>query len=392
MPKKTLYIALASILALAFFPRPSESQWPVMREDADSLLRAGLKYVYGVKFDSARACFERVIQKYPNFPAGYFLDAMVEWQKIRIFRGETKYDEAFLRKIDKVIEVCERRLDSNQFDIAALFFLGGAYGYRGRFYAKRGNYFKVAFDGKKGFDILKKCWRLAPTNRDIMLGTGIYNYFSVAFAEKYPILKPVVKLFPKGDKSLGIKQLISASKYSRYSKIEAKDALLQIYYEFEKNYDKAYQIAKELFETFPTNPYYHRYYGRCLVIKGYPFGQEALKQWKEILRRCVVRATGYDELTAREALYYIGYEYYRFREYEKARKYFERCDALSRRIDKDEPSGFLIKTNLYLGKIYDALGNRSLAAKKYRQLLKWRDYDRSRYYAKKYLQKPFGAR
>lgn len=374
---KYIKYTLITLFLILSFSKRSSAQWSIMRSDADSLIRLGSDYIYNVKFDSASACFHQVIQKYPNNPAGYFLDAMVEWWKIRLFRETTNYDNVFLKKIDKVIDICEIRLDSNQADITALFFIGGAYGYRGRFYAIRKSYINVANDGRRGYNALTECWKLAPGNHDIQLGTGLYNYFVIAFVEKYPILKPLTAFFPNGDKKIGILQLKSAAKYARYDAIEAEDVLLQIYYQFEENYSEALKIAEKLNFRFPDNPYFHRYLARCYIIKGYSYRNKAESSWREIIKRCIRKKTGYDRLTAREALYYVGYLLMLKGNNKTALKYFYKCDEASRYVDKDGPSGFMVKTNLHIAKIYLKLGKKKYAIKQYRKILNMKDYDGS---------------
>ncbi|MFM7156758.1 MAG: hypothetical protein ACKO0Y_02980, partial [Bacteroidota bacterium] len=58
---------------------PLQSQWIMMRSDADSLVQMGATMIYNMEFDAASALFGKVIDMYPKHPAGYFLDAMVEW-------------------------------------------------------------------------------------------------------------------------------------------------------------------------------------------------------------------------------------------------------------------------------------------------------------------------
>ncbi|ROL60543.1 hypothetical protein D9V86_09290 [Bacteroidetes/Chlorobi group bacterium ChocPot_Mid] len=389
--KKKLNIAGLLLLGLITFTPSLYSQWAVMHTEADSLIKKGTFHVYNIEFDSASVCFKKVIEMNPDNPAGYFLDAMVEWWKIRLFRETEKYDNLFLKKIDKVIELCEARLDTNIVDITALFFLGGAYGYRGRFHAIRQNYMNVANDGRKGYEILTECWKLAPGNHDIQLGTGIYNYFVVAFSEQYPALKPLTAFFPKGDKRIGILQLRSAAKYARYASIEAKEVLLQIYYQFEENFPEALTMAEDLAFTYPKNPFFQRYLARAYTTNGWEYQDKAEELWREILKKCITREIGYDRLTSREALYYVGLTLMRKQDYETALKYLYKCDEACRAVDKDGPSGFMVKTNLYIGRILDLQGKRKYAIKQYEKILKWKDYDGSHESAKKYLQKPYGS-
>ena len=163
--------------AALFFssPLPVFSQWVLMKSDADKLVQTGARQIYNLQFDSASANFRRVIELYPEHPAGYFLDAMVGWWKIQTNPRNEAFDKDFLSKADKTIQITEKLLEVNPNDIIGLFFKGGALGYRGRFYASRESWLNAAEDGKTALDILTRCQKLAPNNHDIMLGTGLYN-------------------------------------------------------------------------------------------------------------------------------------------------------------------------------------------------------------------------
>ncbi len=392
MSKMLTFIAnnclkLIYIPFLLLFSNYSWSQWPVMKSDADSLVRLGTDYIYNMEFDKAEECFKQVVDKYPLLPAGYFLDAMVDWWKITAFRNSREFDKTFLNKIDKVIEVCEKILDTNEYEISALFFKGGAIGYRGRFHVVRDNWFRAANDGYSAFKILMKCLEIAPNNYDIMLGTGIYNYFAEVLPEQNPAIKPLMLFAPKGDRRLGILQLQASAKNARYASVEAKFVLLQIFYDFEKDFYSAYEVAKELVDKYPNNPVFQRYYGRCLVSLYYL--DEWEQHWKQILDWSNNKKVGFDMLTAREALYYIGSALLEKNLYEEALQYFYKCDEFSRKLDRDGPSAFMIYLNLKVGKIYDLQGKRQYAIMQYNKILSWKNYRDSHEQAKRYLKTPF---
>lgn len=363
------------------------AQWPAMKTDADSLVRLGADYIYNMEFDKAEQCFKQVIEKYPELPAGYFLNAMVDWWKIVAFRNSQEFDKSFLEKIDRTIQVCDRILDTNEFELSALFFKGGAIGYRGRYHAIRENWFRAANDGYSGFKILTKCLEIAPNNYDIMLGTGVYNYFAEVLPSENPALKPLMLFLPKGDRKLGILQLQASAKYARYANVEAKLVLLQIFNDFEKDYYSAYTIAKELVEKYPNNPVFQRYYGRTLVSLYYL--DEWEKHWKMILNWYEQKKPGFDVATAREAMYYIGSALFEQGRYDEALSYFYKCDEFSRKLDKNGPSAFMIYLNLKVGKIYDLQGKRNYAIMQYNKVLSWKNYRDSHEQAKKYLQTPY---
>ncbi len=364
----------------------SNSQWAILQKDADSLITRGADFIYNVEFDNAEFCFKQVIKLYPQHPAGYFLDAMVEWWRIAMYRNNEKYDKAFLEKIEKVLKVCDRILDTNQYEIGALFFKGGALGYRGRYYVNRKAWFKAASDGYTAFEILLKCQETAPQNHDIMLGTGIYNYFAEVLPIEYPGLKSLMLFAPKGDKKLGILQLEACAKHAKYSAVEAKVVLLQVFQDFENNSSKALFYAEDLNKAYPNNSFFHRYLGRCYVTVGEMEKWE--KTWRDVLLRYIDNQLGYDDITAREALYYIGYSLMLKHSYDLALKYFFKCDEASRKVDK-EVTGFMVQTNLKIGKIYDMQKKRDLAVKQYKKILSWKDINNSHKEAQELLTTPF---
>ena len=122
-----IHITIIFLIFCSIFK--TNAQWPILKTDADSLIKIGSDYIYNVQFSNAEETFKKVIDKYPTNPAGYFLDAMVIWWKISTYRNTESYDQLFLNKIDKVILVCEDLLQKNPLDISALFFKGGALGY-----------------------------------------------------------------------------------------------------------------------------------------------------------------------------------------------------------------------------------------------------------------------
>ncbi|MGE5481121.1 MAG: tetratricopeptide repeat protein [Chloroflexota bacterium] len=365
---------------------PVKAQWAILRTDADSLVRLGSDYIYNVQFDQAEREFREVIKRYPTHPAGYFLDAMVDWWKIQIYGNSQKLDNSFLTKINRVIGVCNVILDTHKLDINALFFKGGALGFRGRFYANKQSWLAGAKDGKEALEILNDVQTIAPSNYDIMLGTGVYNYFAVKFLEQYPFLKPMLLFLPSGDKEIGILQLRAAAQRARYAAVEAKVVLMQIYYSFENMPQEALEIATELHQKYPQNPYFHRYYGRTLVRRGYL--DEWEKTWREALIAAMDKKAGYDGSTAREAMYYIGTALMMKGNYEGALKYFYKADEASRKLDR-EPSGFMIQTNLKIGKIFDLQNKRKYAVQQYQKILRWKDKDGSHEEASKYLNSPY---
>lgn len=370
---------------LLVLPTALPAQWIMMRSDADSLVQRGIQHVYNVEFTEAEAIFSEVQRRYPEHPASYFMDAMVDWWRITLNKRSYRHDDVFRTKIDRVLAVCDTLLARDEQDVVALFFKGGALGFRGRYHAVRGAYLDAVNDGKDGLEILQQCQKIAPSNHDIMLGTGLYNYFAVVMPEKYPLLNPAMLFLPKGDRTLGLLQLKAAANQARYAEVEAKSILVSAYFTFERDAQRAYPYALELATRFPRNPEFQRALGRCLVRLGRLDTMEVL--WRSVLLNYMDKQPGYDEYAAREALYYIGLGRMRAREYELAIKYFYKSTQASKVVD-DETSGFTVKANLNIARSYDALNNRPMAVKFYKYVLTLDDIDGSHAEAETALKSP----
>jgi tetratricopeptide (TPR) repeat protein len=156
---------------------------------------------------------------------------------------------------------------------------------------------------------------------------------------------------------------------------------------YEKDYASALELAKKLHNKYPDNSLFHRFYGRCLVSTGY-LG-EANDIFMDIEKRCSQKQLGYDTYDAREAYYYLGKFDFMGGRFDLALKSLYKCDELCRKLDKDEPSGFMSLTNLLIGMAYDAQGKRQDAIQQYKKVLEIKEYENSQNDAKKFLKQPY---
>ncbi len=379
-------IRYVCFLALCCFVSPAHAQW-ISDSAGEAHIQRGIRYVYNLAFDSARADFQSVTAAHPDDPAGYFFLAMVDWWKIVTDLDNTSNDERFLGLLDKVVDLCDKRLDKDDKDVKALFFKGGAVGFQGRLHGNRGDWIKAANAGRIALPLVQKMYELAPENYDILLGIGIYNYYAAVIPDLYPFVKPLMIFFPKGDRTKGIEQLRLASRKATYANFEATYFLLQALNNFEKKPLDALPLAIELHSTFPDNVIFHKYVGRCYASLGN--WAEMRKVFTDVLRRFEEKRTGYDTSAAREANYYLGLEEMNAGRYDTALHYFYRSDEQSRTLDRAELSGFMVLTNLRIGMIYDLQGKRDLATEQYNKVLKMNDYQDAHKQAEEYLKSPY---
>jgi len=377
---------LRAIILIILFTSAASSQW-ITSPEFDAQAKRGIAAVYNLEFEKAQGEFSSLAKDYPSYPAGIFFLAMIDWWKILMTIDDESYDDAFIGKMDEVIDLCDSLLDVNENDVGALFFKGGALGFQGRLRANRSSWIKAANDGRLALPIVQKAYTLAPDNYDILLGIGIYNYYASTIPEKYPIVKPVMVFFPTGNKQKGIEQLTLASEHAKFAALESKYFLLQLNYNYERQYSKAYELSTSLFKQFPNNVVFHRYVGRSsFSLTKYGESQSA---FQEILRRCESAQRGYSNIAKREALYYLGLIAMTMEQYEQALQYFYQCDELCRIVDKDDDSGFMVMTNLRIGMVFDVQKKRNYAILQYQKVQRLKKFENSHELASQYLKAPF---
>ena len=200
----------------------------------DSLVTAGINQIYSIKFTEAEKTFQLLKKEYPKHPASRFFFAMIDWWKIILSEENEEQDDIFYDKIEETVDFCDEILDNDPNNVDALFFKGGAIGFRGRLSVLRESWFSAANDGREALPLVEHAFELDPNNVDVKLGFGIYNYLAAVIPEKYPVVKPVMIFFPEGNKELGLKQLKEAASSGKYSKYEARYILVTFFYYFEK--------------------------------------------------------------------------------------------------------------------------------------------------------------
>jgi len=344
---------------------------PITRKDTTVILLSSvsvqlectqaLNDLYNFKFDRAEFQFQYLRARYRWHPLPYFLMGLIEWWKIMPNTKDTSHDETFLAYMDSTIEVGEKLYDDYPaYHAEAAFFLAAAYGFKGRLYAdeERKNWRKAASAGKDGLDYLEESKEKQDLSPELLFGDALYNYFSVWVPENYPVLKPVLFFFKKGDKALGLKQLKEVSYNAFYTRTEAMVWLMRILNSYENDQYGAFQISEYLYQTYPDNPYFHRYYARML----YSLGRftEAEPMCKKILTRIDSGMVGYEATSGRYASFFLGQIYEARKKYDDAKAYYKMCMKFAEQIEATE-SGYYLYSMIALGEIAERQGNKAEA-------------------------------
>lgn len=347
--------------------------------------KRGLDLLYDMRFDEAERLFNQIDQRFPAHPIGPFLKALNTWWIILLDFSDTSHDAAFYAAMDEVIDRSDKILakDGDNFD--AMFFKGAALGFRGRLRSNRRDYVKAASDGKRAMDYVLAVAQHAPGNHDYIFGKGLYDYYAAVIPDRYPYAKPVMAFLPKGDRARGLEALTRTAEEGYYIQTEAVYFLLQIYYLFERDFEKSKEQVTWLRTEHPSNAYFHAFEGRVYARWGH--WSEAERIFGEILEHYKQNKPGYNAAGAEQALYYLARARMARDKHQEALVYLLQLDALAARTRED--TYFKVWGRLRQGMVYDALGQRNAATTRYREVLEMEDWGDAHEQAKRYLNRAY---
>ncbi|WP_026954250.1 hypothetical protein [Algoriphagus vanfongensis] len=378
MYKKRIVIFLSVFMA-TLLNSMAQSATPDSMEVKTSpylLLDRGLQYrvtksinsMYNFDFPTAEHDFAVIGYQYPDHPLPDFLMALSYWWRIEVDVTNEKYDRVFLGYLERAIEKAEVLFDEDETNKEAAFFLAAGYGFQGRLMAERKSWTKSAWAGKNALKYMELSRGEEEFNPELLLGDALFNYFSVWIPENYPLLRPVMALFPKGSKQLGLQQLEQVAENAFYTRIEAMYFLFRLYASEEKKPYEALRISEYLHSKFPNNPYFHRSYARHLYTVGR--WTESVNQSREILQRIDAGQEGYESNSGRYAAFYIAQYEDRIGNRSEAKRYYLKTLSYGEESESQE-SGYYLHSLVELGKISLEENKKDLAKEYFKKVKKY---------------------
>ena len=316
---------------------------------------SAINKMYNYQFEEAEKEFRWLSSEYKNHPLPVFLLGLSSWWKIdaqssKSYVGESQkeniLDKNFLSFMDESINLSKRIYNQGN-KVDGAFFLAASYGFKGRLLSERRKWSAAAFAGRNAIKYLKEIRKDDLMIPEISFGNGLFNYYSVWISERYPLLKPIIKLFPEGNKNKGVEQLNIASNNSFYTRTEAQYFLMRIY-SGEGKLTKALQLSKYLKDTYPENSIFHKYFTQLLYRNSRL--NECLKESNNIIINYDKRKFGYNEDEARIAHFFLGEIYHSNLNFDKAIFNYKKSIDFSEKIGKQK-MGYSIFSNFSLGRI-----------------------------------------
>jgi hypothetical protein len=227
-------------------------------------LLSGQELIYRGRFGAAQFYFAELARQDPKDPAGPTLEAsaLVWW-------GAAKGDEAFQSDsidllLDQAIARAQAATDSAMTDgarVTALFWLGTAYGYRGRQAEMHGNAWRAARDARAMVAALERALQTDSTCADCVLGLGAYDYGMARVSALVRLVGHILGL-PDGDVARGLERMRRAMDQGVLMRVEARwvlaNALLR---EGERDAalrEEGLRLIGGLALQFPDNPVFRR--------------------------------------------------------------------------------------------------------------------------------------
>ena len=370
-----LIVALCALPGLAGAEQGEPAKFHKNQPNLDII--EGINHLYNLEFDEAERLFSKIVSERPDHPAGYFYRAMVTWSRLSVGFWTDQNLAEFVKRIDQTIAVARKKIEKNEKDSRSFFYLGGALGFKGRFELMQQNWFSsynLAYDAIKA---LETCKKIDPDNKDVLLGLGIYDYYT---AKLSGVLKLLTFLFlHKGDKEEGLRKLNEAANQAVYSGLEAKSMLVHIYLYLEEDYSKALPLVQDLRTTFKKNMRYPFFEGLVYIRQGH---DSKYREMVDLLRReSLKRKAKSDFIVWENQALYLEATYHLFRgETPQARA---KLDAILSKADPALDPDMIAFPILKKGMSYDLEGKREKALEYYHQVLKMENGAGAQFFAQK---------
>ncbi|WP_207895833.1 tol-pal system protein YbgF [Hymenobacter gummosus] len=324
--------------------------WLLLDADIRLELEGAIDNLYNFKHDKAQRQFRSLRRRYPEHPMPYFLLGLAQWwQMVPSQLRTTAHDRPFLAYMDTVISKAEHLYEQDNRNYEACFFLSAAYGFDARLNAQRNNWRRATVSSKRALDFLGKSQEANGLSPEFLFGQGLLNYYAPWIADNYPLLRPVLLFFPKGNRQLGLQQLRSVAANGFYTAPETQYFLLQILYYEEHRPQDALPLARTLAARYPDNAYFQRFYAKLCFEQGQP--RECERVSRDILDKINRGLPGYEAVSGRYASFFLAcLQQYRYKDAAQARELYQRCLVFAE-TSGDTQGGYYLSAHWQLAKL-----------------------------------------
>lgn len=396
-PKLLPLLAFLLILCAAAHAQPANAHTDPL--NLDPLVRQGYDRFYDLDFDGALKDFNQITQQHPQDPMAwnYILVVTIFRELYHQDLLDTTYyaHDSFLfnkRAIniskqsreeinsltDKIVNMCDQRLNQNSVDKNALFARGYAEGMHAAFITLADHSFSAAArQGLQAHNDSEAVLKIDPQYADADLAIGIQQ-FAVASLPRF--LRMMVGMFGVGgSKQRGLAMLRQAAEHGVVTTVEARTAL-SLFLRHDGRYPEALQVERSLTDQYPHDYLFALEVANLLKDEGH--GYEAIAAYKQVLADA--QKPGYF-IDPRLQMAWFGLA-------ETQRGYNQLPDAVASYVQAAEQPNcsrwLRSRAQVNAGEVYDMLHHRASAMKMYQLAASGGDASQAEL-ARKYLKSAY---
>jgi len=230
------------------------------------LVKQGMDLIYNFEFKQAQPIINQLEASSSSSSVTSLMKALqLFWEFYPIQHHQEQLD-TYYQYLEQAYERSTDQLENQPNNPEALFLAMASQGLLAESYAETGRSFKAVGAAKKAYGYLKRGMDKMDRFDEFYVSTGLYNYYREYYPDAYPIYKPFMSFFMKGNKSLGIKQLETASRNASIAHVIAGYYLSYIYMRYEYIPKHALDQGYSLHQEYPNNDLFTAIYLESLII------------------------------------------------------------------------------------------------------------------------------
>jgi tetratricopeptide (TPR) repeat protein len=246
--------------------------WSVANEPRETIIQSGLEATARGDYDRALKDFQKIVDKAPADPEGYFFLASV----YNVLAGHFEippYREGFDKNIGKALSISEAQIKKNPKEAHAYLVAGLTMGMVSMDSVRRKSYLRAFVQSRKTQNYLEKAVELDPGQDDAYYALGLYYYWRVR-AKWFKYLAPLIG--DTGDQ--GVQYIQRTAERGKWLRDLARIELVYVLYAEEK-FEEARKLLKSIIAQYPEQPHY-----RFAWAEGYFIEKKYEKAKKEFLK------------------------------------------------------------------------------------------------------------
>lgn len=347
----------------------------------DSLVKEGVHAFYNYEFDNSVEILTRAKIQYPDHPGVHLIWAASRWVRSQANDPIEETYRVLEKDLLKIRPIYDELVHKFPNDPNYKLYQGSSLGLSARVSLGKKEWFNTLLNSSKGFSVIKGIVDESKQIVDMQLPIGIVEYY--AGISNF-FLRWTIDLFGfEPSVESGLEKILNSANNGKWSWIEAKAILCNLYLWAEDDPVLSLPHARDLAYKFPNNYWFNLLYLESLIRTN------MIKESYTVLENMEKMLMN---LTDRQKEWYQPYQSYEIallhfqnKNYKESLKYVKKTiDNYSGELD-------IILGNAYLlqGMAFDKLSKRKNAIESYQKCVKLKNFSNAVKKAEKYIERSY---